>query len=272
MTERPAQPPWENPVRRRLRAREPVFGMTLTTPSLEIAARAASLGFDFLWVEMEHAPLTLETLRHVVLATRGLPAVPFARVPVNEVWAAKQVLDAGVCGVLFPFTGTPALARQAVAACRYPPAGRRGSGAGLATSTWPDPSGYYDSADCNVVVVALIEEAGALEHLDEIAATPGLDALFVGTSDLSFSLGYRGRQNEGRLESAIDEIRKAAERHGKAVGRPAPSAAEAREFIARGFTLFQATTDVQFFEAGARHFLEGLRGGAADRSSPGMLY
>lgn len=272
MTETPAPIPWENPVRQRLRARQPVFGVTLTTPSLETAARVAALGFDFLWVEMEHAPLTLETLRHIVLATRGLPAVPFARVPVNEIWAAKRVLDAGVCGVLFPFTSTPALARQAVAACRYPPAGRRGSGAGLATITWPDRGDYYESADCNVVVIALIEEASALEHLDEIAATPGLDALFVGTSDLSFSLGYRGRQNEARLEAAIDEVRLAAERHGKAVGRPAPSASEAREFIARGFTLFQATTELNFLAAGARQFLEALRGGTPDRTSPGTLY
>lgn len=272
MTEAGDHTAWENPVRRRLRARQPVFGVTLTTPSLETAARVATLGFDFLWVEMEHAPLTLETLRHIVLATRGLPAVPFARVPVNEVWAAKRVLDAGVCGVLFPFTSTPDLARQAVAACRYPPAGRRGSGAGLATSTWPDRGDYYDSADCNVVVIALIEEAGALEHLDEIASTPGLDALFIGTSDLSFSLGYRGRQNESRLEAATDEIRDAAARHGKAVGRPAPSASAARELIERGYTLFQATTELNFLEAGARQFLEALRDGTPDRTSPGTLY
>ena len=71
-----------------------------------------------------------------------LPAVPFARVPVTETWTAKRVLDAGVHGVIFPFVSTPALARQAAHACRYPPAGRRGSGASLATSGWPEPDGY----------------------------------------------------------------------------------------------------------------------------------
>lgn len=73
----------------------------------------------------------------MVLATRGRPALPFARVPVNGIWAAKRALDAGVSGIIFPFTSTGELARQAVAACRYPPLGRRGSGAGLATFTWP---------------------------------------------------------------------------------------------------------------------------------------
>ena len=70
-------------------------------------------------------------MRNIVLATRDLPAVPFARVPVAETWTAKRVLDAGVHGVVFPFVSTPALAKQAAEACRYPPVGRRGSGAAL---------------------------------------------------------------------------------------------------------------------------------------------
>lgn len=70
---------WENPIRRRLRECQPVFGCTITSPSLDIAARAATAGFHFLWLEMEHSPVTLETVRNIVLATRALPAVPFAR-------------------------------------------------------------------------------------------------------------------------------------------------------------------------------------------------
>ena len=88
------QQPWENPVKNLLREGKPAIGVTITTSSVEAAAQAAYLGFDFLWIEMEHSPITLETLRHIVLATRGLKAVPFARVPVNELWTAKRVLDA----------------------------------------------------------------------------------------------------------------------------------------------------------------------------------
>src|SRR5579885_2250419 len=121
---------WESPVKRRLREGEIVTAATITANSLDAAAHLADAGFDFLWVEMEHSPITLETLRHIVLVTRGLRALPFARVPVNEAWMAKRVLDAGVSGVIFPFTSTPDLAAQAAASCRYPPYGRRGSGAG----------------------------------------------------------------------------------------------------------------------------------------------
>ena len=97
---------WINPVKARLQAGQPVFGVTITTSSVEAAAHAATLGFHFLWIEMEHSPVTLETLRLMVLATRGLPAAVFARVPVVELWTAKRVLDQGVSGVIFPFAGT----------------------------------------------------------------------------------------------------------------------------------------------------------------------
>ena len=82
----------KNPVKERLRRGEPVFGIVISVNSFEIAAQAAAMGFDFLWLEMEHTPITLETVRNVVLATRGLPAIPFARPPVNELWTAKRVL------------------------------------------------------------------------------------------------------------------------------------------------------------------------------------
>src|ERR1039457_136349 len=85
--------PWESPVKKKLREGLPVFGALIATNSVESAAQTANLGFDFLWIEMEHSPITLETLRNMVLATRGLPALPFARVPVNEMW---MVFEAGL--------------------------------------------------------------------------------------------------------------------------------------------------------------------------------
>src|SRR6185369_7686644 len=218
-----------------LREGQPVLAGTITVNSIDVAAHMATLGFDFLWVEMEHSPITLETLRHIVLATRGLPALPFARVPVNELWTAKRVLDAGVHGVIFPFTGTPEQTRQAVAACRYPPLGKRGSGAGLATTTWPEPERYLDSADENVMVVTIVEEAAAVSCIDEIAATPGIDVLFIGTSDLSFSMGYRGRQDVADVQDAIERVRTAAQRHGKFVGRPAGTRDQIESGMEQGF-------------------------------------
>jgi 2-keto-3-deoxy-L-rhamnonate aldolase RhmA len=252
------QQEWCNPVRARLQAGEPVFGVTITTPSVEAAAHVATLGFHFLWVEMEHSPVTLESLRLMVLATRGLPAAVFARVPVVELWAAKRVLDQGVCGVIFPFAGTPEKAACAAAACRYPPEGKRGSGAGLAMRTWPGSGSYYDSADEHVMTICVIEEASAVEQIDAIAATPGIDVLFIGTSDLSFSLGLRGKQNEPALEASIARIVEAGRKHGKYLGRPAGSAELVRRYRAQGFLLFQMPTEIGLMELGARQLLEPL--------------
>jgi 2-keto-3-deoxy-L-rhamnonate aldolase RhmA len=249
---------WRNPVRARLEAGETVFALTVTTSNLEVAALGATLGFDFLWVEMEHSPITLETLRNMVLVTRGLPACVFARVPVVELWTAKRVLDQGVSGVIFPFTSNPALAQRAAQACKYPPAGLRGCGPGLAETSWPDTGGYHDSADRNVVVITVIEEASAVESIDEIAATPGIDVLFIGTADLSFSLGLRGRQDEPKLQEAIDKIAAAARRHGKYLGRPAPTVEQAARYREQGFQVLQCATELGLMVAGAKSLLEPL--------------
>jgi 2-keto-3-deoxy-L-rhamnonate aldolase RhmA len=201
-----------------------------------------------------------------------MKALPFARVPVNEIWMAKRVLDAGVCGVMFPFTSTPELAAQAAAACRYPPAGRRGSGPVLARVSWPGGSdGYPDSADNNVVVITIIEEARAVENIDAIAATPGIDVLFIGTNDLAYSLGLRGNQDDPRLHEAIAKVLAAGKKNGKVVGRPGATPEQVQKFQAQGFGLFQAPTDMGFMGAGARAYLEGLGRGAA-QVKPKTIY
>jgi 2-keto-3-deoxy-L-rhamnonate aldolase RhmA len=248
--------PWESPVKKKLRAGLPVFGALIATNSVEAAAQTATLGFDFLWIEMEHSPITLETLRNMVLATRGLPALPFARVPVNEMWMAKRVLDAGVSGVVHPFTSTPDLARQAVAGCRYPPHGRRGSGADLARFGWPDGERYFDSADENVTVIAMVEEARAVENIEEIAATPGLDVLFVGTSDLSFSLGLRNEQDHPKLREAVDRVLDAGRRHKKCVGRTAFDPYKVKGYLDQGFRFFTAPSEIAFMRAGVKQYFE----------------
>lgn len=266
----PAQKGWKNPVKEKLNAGQTVIGVVISVNNVEVAAQAANLGFDFLWIEMEHSPISLEGLRNIVLATRGLPAIPIARPPVNELWTAKRILDAGALGVIFPFTRTSELARQAVAACRYPPLGLRGSGADLAQFRWPAPEGYYDFADENVLVIAVVEDTSAVNSIDEIAATPGLDVLFIGTSDLSFSLGLRGRQNEPRLEEAVAKIAAAAKRHGKILGRPGRTPDEIERFTKQGFQFFMTGTEIDLMNSGAAQLLGPLGKARAAGSLGGL--
>ena len=128
--------------------------------------------------------------------------------------------------------------------------------------TWPGTGNYYGSADREVFTICVVEEAAALDEIDAIAATPGVDALFIGVSDLSFSLGLRGKQDEPVFEDAVQRIVDAAKRHGKFLGRPARTAEQARRFMEQGFLLFQSPTEVGLMEMGARQLLEGIDTGA----------
>jgi 2-keto-3-deoxy-L-rhamnonate aldolase RhmA len=261
----------ENPLRKMLREGTPVIGTTITVASVETAAQAATLGFDFLWIEMEHSPITLESLRNIILATRGLKAVPIVRVPVNELWTAKRVLDQGALGVVFPFCSTPELAKQAAAACKYPPYGRRGSGPGLASFRWPAPGGYHDFADQNVMVIIIIEEERAAEQVEAIAATPGVDVIFVGTSDLSFSMGLRGNSGHQRVQDALKRIVAAGKANGKFVGLPVKDSDQIKKYVDWGFQWFQTTTELGLMAKGAQQLLEPL-GRAAEPPQKGLLY
>jgi 2-keto-3-deoxy-L-rhamnonate aldolase RhmA len=245
---------WENPIRKTLREGKPVIGMTVTVSSADVVAQAARVGFDFVWIEMEHSPITLETARTMVLATQGTRTMPIIRVPVNERWTAKRALDAGALGVVFPFTSTPELAQQAVTACRYPPAGSRGAGPGLATLRWPAPDGYANFADAQALVIIIIEEKQAVENIDAILDVPGIDVVFIGVNDLSFSFGDRGQQTPQVL-AAIAKIVAAAQARKLPVGRPT-SAADVKRHIAEGFQFFQAASELGLLAAGARPLLD----------------
>lgn len=251
---------WTNPLKAKLLAGERVVGAVITVNNPEVAAQIASFGFDFLWIDMEHTAVTLEGLRNMVLATRGLPAIPLARPPINELWTAKRVLDLGVLGVIFPFTHDAQLARQAVAACRYPPHGRRGSGAPLAAFRWPEAGNYYDFADANVLVIAIIEDRLGLENVEEIVATPGIDIIYVGTSDLAFSLGFREHNSGPEVEKAVARIVAAAKAHGKILGCPGLTPSQIERRTEQGFQFFMSLTDWELMAAGARQLLEPLRG------------
>lgn len=240
---------WENPLKSSIHAGKPVVGMTVTLPSADVAAAAAAAGFDFLWIEMEHSPITLESARNIILATRGTPTVPLVRVPVNELWTAKRALDIGALGIIFPFTSTPELARQAVDACKYPPIGKRGASAGLATLRWPVPGGYADFADQNAMVIIIVEQKEAVERIDEILDVPGIDVVFVGPNDLSYSFGDRGRQTP-QVEAAIAKVLAAAKKRNIPAGRTA-GAGNLPQLIKQGFVFFQGPSELSLLRGGA---------------------
>jgi 2-keto-3-deoxy-L-rhamnonate aldolase RhmA len=252
----------ENPVKKALKEGKVVIGATVTAANPDVAATLAGAGFDFLWIEMEHSPLTLETARSMILATRGLMAMPFIRVPVNEPWMAKRALDIGSLGVIFPFTSTRELAEQAVKSCKYPPQGIRGYGAAMASSRWGmSGSDYAKFANENVLVVVIIEQKQAIDNIEQIASVTGVDVLFIGVNDLSYSLGVGGKTNDPIVEDAVNKVLAAGKKHNIPVGYPAGNPAEINKRIAQGFRFFQASSDLGLMGAAARDLLTKIQRG-----------
>ena len=264
-------PDWINPVKKTLDGGGIVIGGTVTASSLDTMAVMANAGFDFLWLEGEHSPLTLETMRNMILMTQGRKAVPFTRVPVNELWTAKRMLDIGSLGVIFPFTDTPELAEQAVAACKYPPEGRRGVGPGLATLRWPAPGGYPQWANKNVMVITIIERRVAVEQIEEIAAVPGIDVLFIGLNDLSYSYGVPGQLTAPVIKDAVQRIMLAGKKHGIPVGGPG-GAADIKRMIAEGYRFIQGPSDLSLLQTAARDFFSSLKTAGVEKKEPVPLY
>ena len=246
-----------------------MIGSTVTVASVETAAQVAAMGFDFLWIEMEHSPITLETLRNIVLATRGLKAVPITRVRSMSFGPPSACSMRARSASSFRFAARPELAGQAAAACKYPPHGRRGFGASLASFRWQAEEGYANFADNNVIVTVIIEQVQALENVEAIAATPGVDVLFVGTSDLSFSMGLRGQAGHERVQEGLKRVAAAAKANGKYCGLPVKDAEMIKKYIDWGFQWFQTTSELGLIARGAQQILEPL---GRSVQGPGILY
>ena len=145
------------------------------------------------------------------------------------------------------------------------------SGPGLASFRWPAPEGYHTFADNNVIVVVIIEEERAVEQVEAIAATPGIDVIFVGTSDLSFSMGLRGQSGHPRVQEALKRVAAAGKANGKYVGLPVKDAEMIKKYVDWGFQWFQTTTELGLMARGAQQLLDPL-GRSAEALQKGMLY
>jgi 4-hydroxy-2-oxoheptanedioate aldolase len=244
-----------DPIRPRLKTG--AIGFWLTLPATVAAEKVAHLGYDFVGLDLQHGQSEYRDALAVLGAVGAAGVSVIARVPGNEAWWIGRVLDAGAEGVIVPLVNDAADARRAVAACRYPPLGERSYG--------PMRSGMYIGPDpdvANEVVscLVMIETARGLENVEDIARVPGVDALFVGPSDLAISLGLKpGADGNPVFEASLARIREAAGAAGVGVGLPCASGAATRRRLDEGFTFAFAASDVGVLVAGAEAELAAAR-------------
>ncbi|MGW8481741.1 HpcH/HpaI aldolase family protein [Microbacterium sp. NPDC055903] len=226
-------------------ADRPAIGLWVCSGSPLIAEITAGSGADWLLIDMEHSANTLDTVLGQLQAVAAYPAAPLVRVPWNDAVMIKQVLDLGAQNIIVPMVSTAAEAAAAVAATRYPPEGVRGVGSALARSArWNRVDGYLQDGAAHVSVIVQIETALGVDNAAKIAAVEGVDAVFVGPSDLAASLGHLGQQGHPSVVDAVTRTFAAVKSAGTAVGVNAfdPSAAEG--YIAAGADFVAVGADV----------------------------
>ncbi len=242
-----------NTAKQKLMSGQQIVGGTVDTSDPQIYCAMANAGFDFIWIEMQHSPLTYQDVARMIWACRGAPAVPFIRVPDATEGDIQKATDIGALGIIVPMVVDAEEMENAVQWAKYPPMGIRSQGGGQYGALWG--RNYRQTANDNIMIVAMIEQPDGVEQAAAIAGVAGVDAIFAASSDLSSFSGRR--QGEPEYERLITKIKDDTLGAGKALG--GPSAWRDRE----GFLFFQAPGTTTFIRNGVRAMLEAAAEGVA---------
>jgi 2-dehydro-3-deoxyglucarate aldolase/4-hydroxy-2-oxoheptanedioate aldolase len=224
-----------------------------------VAEALGCAGYDFVVLDMEHAPNDVPRMLPLLQSVAGTPAASLVRLPWNDTVIVKQVLDIGANSIMFPYVQNAEEARRAVAATRYPPDGVRGV-AGMSRATrFGGVSGYFAKAADELCVVLQLETVEAVANLAEIAAVAGVDSIFIGPSDLSASMGLVGQVDHPSVQEVLAKAAKACAAAGKPVGILASSAARASDYFGYGYDWVASGSDLALMMGAAREAVKTIR-------------
>jgi 4-hydroxy-2-oxoheptanedioate aldolase len=216
-----------------LRGDAPLAGMFVGLPSPALVEMCGYAGFDFVVIDNEHGPQSLETTEHMIRAARCAGTIPVVRTQEAQI---LRVLDAGASGVQVPMVETAEQARRIVEACKYPPLGKRSSAftARAGGYTFFGGPAQIERSNQGVAIILMVESVEAVRNLDGILAVEGVDALFVGLSDLALSMGHPGDNLHPRVQETLADIFARARAAGVASGVLAPSPADFNRYASMG--------------------------------------
>jgi 2-keto-3-deoxy-L-rhamnonate aldolase RhmA len=232
--------------------------ISMTDPSVTEALCESA---DFVWLDLEHSPIGIETLQAHLIAARAGNTAAVVRIPTFDVGWIKRVLDTGAPGIIIPQIHSAEDARNVVAACRYPLAGQRGYGPRRASNYGRDAGiDYLKRANEQVFVCVQIETAEALRDADAIIAVPGLDSIVVGPNDLSGAMGLPGEPNHPRVIEAMRGVVTKARKAGKYVGMGmAPNEDNALQAAELGVQWLQCGGDYSYMVGFVDRLFGGIR-------------
>ncbi|GAB0118610.1 HpcH/HpaI aldolase family protein [Acidisoma sp. 7E03] len=241
----------------------------LGIPAVFSAELMAQAGWDSLTVDMQHGLIDYDHLAPILTAISTTGTVPVVRAPWLEPGILGKILDAGAYGVICPMIESAADVEAFVAATSYPPRGRRSFGP-IRAGLYGGP-GYFAGANETILRFAMIETPSALANLDAILAVSGIDAVYVGPSDLSLALGRTPRldQEDPAVMAAIAEIGRKARAAGKIAGIHNARPTYAKRMIALGYNFVSVGSDTLFIAEGARGMLAEMRGAETETAAGG---
>ncbi len=245
-------------------------GMWVCSGSPVVAEICATSGLDWLLIDAEHSPNGLEAISAQLIAVHGNGAIAVVRPPVGDQVGIKQLLDLGAQNLLIPMVDTAEQAEQLVSFTRYPPRGVRGVGSALArASRWNRIENYLDRAEETISLTVQIETTLAVENVAAIAAVDGVDALFIGPSDLAASMGLLGQQDHPDVVAAALHCIKVIKAAGKKVGINAFAPATAKKYIEAGVDFILVGADVAMLARSSEALADTYIGeaGGGSRSS-----
>lgn len=244
--------------RERLQKGELLIGTMVTLGYPEVGEIMAGAGFDWLFLDGEHSPMTPAAMQGVMQgAGKEMPCL--VRLAAGDEVSIKKGLDIGAAGVIVPMVNTAEQAAQVVRWAKYAPQGTRGVGLGRATGYGQTFQAYLDHANQETAVVVQAEHIEAVENIADIIQVPGVDAVLIGPYDLSASMGLIGQVTHPDVQEAIGRVTQACLEAHVPLGIIGVTAAAVRPFIERGFTLIVAGVDTLLLGAGAREIVEQLR-------------
>ncbi|MDE2776388.1 MAG: aldolase/citrate lyase family protein [Chloroflexota bacterium] len=247
---------------------EPSAGMWLSLTDITVADMIRDVGLDWVAIDTEHTAIDLQSLQNLLIALGDTPTI--ARVPGNDPVHIKRVLDMGADGVIVPHIYSAKDARLAVAACKYPPQGVRGTGPRRPSRYGLDEKGYLAAANDSTIVVIMIETVGVVEDFAAVLEVEGLDACMIGAVDLSASMGLLPAFDDPCVIAAIDQVAAKARAanmplmSGRSPDADASSPFGWRNLLRQGLHVIPIASDQGLIMSGAREMLAVFRAHAAN--------
>lgn len=251
-----------NSLRARLQAGQPVVGTMIQEVSSPFIVHAlANAGFDFVYVDMEHGRFGLESAVGLVQTIRLTNMVPLVRVPDNQYYWIARLMDAGAQGVMIPRVETRQQVESAVQSLRFPPLGQRGLAVARGQNDYKrqDSLAFAQEANSENLLIVQIESKKAVENVDEIVSTPGVDVALIGPSDLSLSLGIPTKMDHPLMVEAVDKVVAACKRHNVVTGLHVGDLKAIKYWSQNGILLLSGSSDLDILLDGCIQLGKGLR-------------